>query len=212
MREHESEPVWGLPGRPPAGEQLIWQGAPDWRSLARHGFYHRTLSVYLSVLVAWSGVVAFPLTMQSAASVARNVGLAMAALGLVALYAWLTARSTAYTITNQRVVIRFGIALPVTINLPFRMVNAADVRLNADGTGDLSLALLPGQRVAYLLLWPHARPWRIGHAQPSLRGIADAGRVAQLLGRALAASADQAALAQPTAAVAKSASHAAAVA
>ena len=212
MREHENEPVWGLPGRPPAGEQLIWQGAPDWRSLARHGFYHRTLSVYLSVLVAWSAVVAFPLTMQSAASVARNVGLAMAALGLVALYAWLTARSTAYTITNQRVVIRFGIALPVTINLPFRMVNAADVRLNADGTGDLSLALLPGQRVAYLLLWPHARPWRLGHAQPSLRGIPDAGRVAQLLGRALAASADQAALAQPTAAVAKSASHAAAVA
>jgi hypothetical protein len=40
------------------------------------------------------------------------------------------------------------------------------------------------------MLWPHARPWRMARAEPSLRAIPDAAHAGQILGRALAASAD----------------------
>lgn len=191
MREHDAEPVTGLPERLPAGEHLIWQGAPEWRALARHSFHHRSLAWYLAAASTWSVVCAFPLTQDSALEALRNIGLSGIALGLIALFAWLTARSTVYTLTNKRLVIQFGITLPMTINLPFKLVESADVKLNADGTGDLSVQLAKSQKLAYLVVWPHVRPWRLSAAQPSLRSIPDAGRVAQLLGRALAASADQ---------------------
>ncbi len=200
MREHDYEPIKGLPERPPAGEQVIWQGSPDWRSLARNAFYHRKLSIYIGALFAWSAFEAFPLTSESMLGVARNAGLAAALLGLVALYGWLVARSTIYTLTDRRLVVRFGVALPMTINVPFAKVDAASLRVFADGTGDLSLELRPDQRIAYLAMWPSVRPWRLKHAQPSLRGIPDAGRVAQILSRALAASAQQAAQPVPAAA------------
>ena len=37
--EHDDEPQNGLPEALPAGERLLWQGSPDWRVLARHGFH-----------------------------------------------------------------------------------------------------------------------------------------------------------------------------
>ncbi len=60
-----------------------------------------------------------------------------------------------------------------------------------NGAGDIALSLLSGQRIAYLVLWPHARPWKFKRCEPSLRAIPDAAVVAQILGRALAASASQ---------------------
>ncbi len=213
MREHDAEPVWGLPERPPAGEQVLWQGAPDWRSLARRAFHLRKMALYFAALWTWSVLASLPVSGESALAAGRNLGLALVALGLVALFAWLTARTTAYTLTDQRLVIRFGIALPVTINLPFRLVDGAAVRTSADGTGDLTLTLRPTQKIAYLLLWPHARPWRVARSEPSLRAIPDAARVAQLLSRALAASAAQAAVPIVAAATpAAAGSHAAAAA
>ena len=56
------------------------------------------------------------------------VPLALVAVGLPALLAWLYARTTVYTITNRRVVMRFGVALPMSLNLPFRMVAAAGLQ------------------------------------------------------------------------------------
>ena len=61
--------------------------------------------------------------------------------------------------------IQFGVALPMTLNIPFRVIGAAALRAYADGTGDIPVALTGGDRIAYLLLWPHARPWRA--ARPS---------------------------------------------
>ena len=69
---------------------------------------------------------------------------------------------------------RIGIALPITIQMAFPMLDAAGLTTAADGTGDIALTLRPGQRIAYLLLWPHARPWKLMRAEPTLRGIADA--------------------------------------
>ena len=45
--------------------------------------------------------------------------LALTAIGMLTLLAWLSARATVYSVTSHRVIIKGGVALPVTVNLPF---------------------------------------------------------------------------------------------
>ncbi|OHV16491.1 phosphopantetheine adenylyltransferase, partial [Methylorubrum extorquens] len=111
----------------------------------------------------------------------------LAALGLLSLLAWLVHRTTVYTLTDRRMVLHVGIALPITLNLPLTRIESADLRLFPDGTGDLPLRLPPGERVAYLHLWPHARPWRVSRPEPMLRSVPAARSVVALLAPALAA-------------------------
>lgn len=181
-----------LPGPLPAGERMLWQGGPDWRTLARRAFHIRKLALYFGLLLAWV-VMDSALRGNGAASVLLSFGQAAAAgtaaLAIVAGYAWLVARGSRYTVTDRRVVIRIGLALPVTINLPYKRIDAAAVRMHADGAGDISLVLRGDDRLAYVILWPHARPWQFARAQPTLRGLRDAAPVATALSRALAASA-----------------------
>ena len=42
--------------------------------------------------------------------------------------AWLSARNTVYTITDRRVVMRIGIVLTLTFNLPFKRIAAAGLQ------------------------------------------------------------------------------------
>jgi hypothetical protein len=123
-----------------------------------------------------------------AAAVATFAVLAAGALSLLSLIAWGVARTTVYTITNRRVVMRIGIALPVTFNLPYKQIDGAALRPYEDGTGDIPLQLREGTRLAYLVLWPHARPWRFTRPEPMLRCVPNAAATAQLLSEALAAS------------------------
>ncbi|MFX5358882.1 hypothetical protein ABTD15_19355, partial [Acinetobacter baumannii] len=51
--------------------------------------------------------------------------------------------------------------------------------------GDLPLAVGGERRLAFLLLWPHVRPWRITKVEPMLRCVPEAGEVAMLLANAL---------------------------
>ena len=80
---------------------------------------------------------------------------------------------------------RIGIALPVTINLPFKQIDAAAVKVYGNGSGDITLTVEKGNRLAYALLWPHARRWHFSQPQPALRCIRQADRVAGLLSAAL---------------------------
>lgn len=188
-----ARPHHGLPERLPEGERLLWQGAPDWRAMARNVFHVRALAAYFALIVAWtavSGGTGGETAAAVALSTARVLAVACVPLGVVALYSWLVGRSTTYSITTARVVVRLGLALPITINLPFHKIDRAALRVARDGSGDISLLLMPGDRLAYFVLWPHARPWRMGRVEPTLRSIPDAARVGQLLARALAASAD----------------------
>jgi len=188
-QEHEFEPVRGLPERLPAGERIVWQGSPQWRALALGAFHLRMLSVYFGVMLALVAVSAAGSgsdPMGVAVAVFRPALLAAAALALVALFACMTARATVYTLTDRRVVMRMGIVLTVTYNLPYRRIMAAAVRKDRDGTGDLPLQLKGGDRIAYLHLWPHARPWQLRRSQPMLRSIPEAAQVGALLARALA--------------------------
>ncbi len=185
----------GLPGRLPEGERILWQGSPDWRAMTRRVFHIRGLAGYFGVLLAYSAVHSFSQGTPPAdilLTTAKFAGLALVPLALLTLYAWGTARATVYTLTNRRIAIRMGIALPMTMNLPFSRIDGADFHAAADGTGDVALQLGKGDRIAYLLLWPHARPWRLARTEPMLRAIPHAEKVSQLLARALAASANTA--------------------
>jgi hypothetical protein len=121
----------------------------------------------------------------------RRAAAGGAAVGLLGLYAWLVGRTTVYTVTNRRVVLRIGVALPLTVNVPFRIVGAAGLKLDGKGMGDIPLALTGRDKLAYLALWPHARPWRVTKPEPMLRSVPDAARVAGLLADALAEAAGQ---------------------
>lgn len=189
--EHGLEPQKGLPAALPDSERLLWQGAPDWRAVARHTFRIRWVSLYFAALLAWR----FATVLQREHSVATAVAstawvlpIALIGVGLFLLVAWLTARTTVYTITTRRVVMRVGIALPVTVNLPFAIVESAALAQHRDGSGDLPLALRDDQRASYLHLWPHVRPRRYARPEPMLRGIAHPEEIATLLSRALSES------------------------
>ena len=200
MREHDYEPIWGLPERLPDGEAILWQGRPDAWVLARRALHVPGLAAYFGVLVA-ARIISVLMAGASLAVTAQDslwfIVPSLVVVGLAALFAWGVARTTAYTVTSRRVVMRFGIALPMTVNLPFAVIQSAAAKVHADGSGDLSLAMLPSQRISYLFFWPHARPWRYARPQPSLRGIADAAGVAQILARALAGAASMPVQAMP---------------
>lgn len=184
-----AEPVPGLPAALPAGESVLWQGRPRWRSLALRAFHARKVAFYFVVLAVWSGIAAIYDGRSVAAAawvVSTQVLLGALAAGMLAGIAWLTARATVYTITTERVVIRFGIALTMSINLPFTKIQTAGLRRHRGGMGDIPLGLVPGERVSYLVLWPHVRPWRFRQVEPMLRCIPDVDTVAVKLAEALA--------------------------
>ncbi|MEZ5459408.1 MAG: photosynthetic complex putative assembly protein PuhB [Steroidobacteraceae bacterium] len=185
------EPVHGLPAALPAGERLLWQGSPRWRSLAVRALHVRKVGVYFVVLALWSGSSALSDGAAAGAALlaaATQIALGGAAIGLLAGIAWLAARATVYSVTSERVVIRFGTALPMTVNLPFSSIESALLRQHADGTGDLPLVLTPTEKVSYLLMWPHVRPWQYRRVQPMIRGVADAHHAAAVLADAMRAS------------------------
>lgn len=188
------EPVRGLPGYLPPGERLIWQGAPDFRSVALRTFHIRKVAIYFGLLVLWrmAGAVTEGDTLPRILMAAVPLtALGTAALALLSVLAWLVVRTTVYSITSRRVVMRIGVALPITFNLPFAVLGAASLKLYPDHTGNVSLALNGSNKLAYFVLWPHARPWRLAHAEPTLRLVADARRVAQILAEAVVAFAPQ---------------------
>lgn len=178
----------GLPGPLPPGEHALWQGSPRWTTLARRALHLPLLAAYFAGLAlwqAWEGAAGGASAAEIGATLARTAALAGAVLGFCALYAWWAARSTVYTVTTARVVMTFGIALPVTLNIPFRSIASAAVKVAPDGTGDIPLASGERRRLSYLVLWPHVRPWRLGRVEPMLRAIPDVQAVADALGLAL---------------------------
>jgi hypothetical protein len=113
--------------------------------------------------------------------------LAVTCLGVLAAVAWLNAGAALYTITTRRVVLRIGVALPMTWNLPFKRLASADLKVRKEGDGDIVLGLKAPDRIAWLQLWPHAQPWRLANARPTLRTIAEPAHVASLLAEAVRA-------------------------
>jgi hypothetical protein len=185
--EHEFEPEHGLPEPLPRDERVLWQGSPDWRTLAVRAFHARKLAVYFGLMLLLRGAA----TLSSGGTAAQAgmamlwlLPLAIIGVGIVVSLARLAARTAVFTVTDRRVVMRVGIVLTVTFNLPYRCIQNADLRLDRDGTGDIALALKGSDRIAYLHLWPFARPWRLARAEPMLRAVPNAANVARVLSSA----------------------------
>jgi len=187
--EHDFEPQRGLPEALPASEQLLWQGSPEWRAMAIEVFHVRKLAIYFALLLLLrAGFIVGDGGGTSEVFSAWVWLLPMCVLAVAAML-WLarqTARSTVYSITSKRVVMRIGIVLNVTYNLPFKRITAAGVLRRKDGHGDIPLTLQRGERIAILQLWPHARPWRLSQPEPMLRCLADVAGPASVLSKAWA--------------------------
>lgn len=193
VREHDVEPIPGLPDDLPEGEQILWQGRPCWRALARHAFKIRGIAIYLGAFVA--ARAAFAIHGGEGVSGLAGVGFALLlsaiCLAIVAAVAWLQARAAVYTITNRRVVMRIGASVPLSWNLPFKRLASADLSARGDGEGDIVLALAPPDRISWLFLWPHVQPGHVVQARPALRALRDAPSVAAILEKAVTAWARQ---------------------
>ena len=188
--DFDFEPVRGLPARLPQGERLLWQGAPDWKSLALRGYHVRKIAAYFALLIAYRvGLGVYEGHGPSAilSSCLLLTLLACLAVGVLSLLAYLNARSTVYSITSQRVVLRHGVAVQLTMNIPFTRIDSAAFKRFGDDTGDIALGLPSGERMGYLITWPHLRPGKITRPEPSLRALPDGEQAARILGEALAA-------------------------
>jgi hypothetical protein len=194
--EHEFEATRGLPEALPPGETLLWQGSPDAKLIAVQVLHIRKVALYFALLLAW----------RLASDLYDGVGLGAALMGclgmlapitlglsLIAGFAWLLARTSVYTVTDARVVMRIGVVLSITFNLPLQRIAAADLRQRS-GSGEIALTLAGDDRIAYPHLWPHARPLHMRQPQPMLRALpqAQAAAVAAQLSQALRAAHAQA--------------------
>ena len=189
--DFDFEPIPGLPATPPAGEDILWQGAPSWRTVATRVFHADKVAIYFAALMVWRfAAVQFDGFggYEAGLSAFRILPFGIVAVGLLLLLAWGTGRSTVYTVTSKRVVMRYGMALPLTVNLPFAKIAAADLKAHSDGTGDIALEMVGKDGFGFAVLWPHVKPFQFAKPQPMLRCIPQPDKVAGLLASALGAS------------------------
>ncbi|WP_299147403.1 photosynthetic complex putative assembly protein PuhB [uncultured Tateyamaria sp.] len=180
------EPIKGLPERPPEGEEILWQGSPSVPALAREALNVNWVIGYFALLAVWRFITVSDLMPlgQALGATVPMVLLGAVVVGLLYLIALIQARATVYTITNARVAMRIGAALTLTLNLPYRQLGNAGLDLRKSGTGTIVLETTGKTKLSYLVIWPHARPWRFTQPQPALRCIPDAQNVATILATA----------------------------
>lgn len=194
------ERIQGIEHPLPPGERVRWQGRPRAGLLAKHVLHVRAIAGYFGVIV-----VLWALRYAGELPRAQFVTMLLGQLvlgGLVVAgafaFAWALARTSVYAITDRRVVIRTGIAFPMTINVPLRVVEGAALKAFRDGSGEIAIALEGSDRLAFLALWPHARPWRFKTPQPALRGLPGADEVGRQLQQAVTDFAAREGLPAPT--------------
>jgi len=145
------------------------------------------MALYFAVILGWwavSTTAAFG-SREFAVGFAIAAGLCSIVMVLVFVLAHLVCSTTWYAITDKRVVMRIGMVFTMSINIPFAILSSVDIGSFKDGTGQLLLTLVPGQRIAYIALWPHCRVFSINHPQPVLRGLVTPGPVAEILASAV---------------------------
>jgi hypothetical protein len=182
--EHEFEAALGLPERLPRNEYVIWQGQPNWKQLAVDAFHVRKILLYFAVMVGLQ--LAHLLEGDTAAlDIVKQIGtsvlLASLALGLLVWSAYLSGQATIYTLTNRRIVMRIGIVLSLTFNLPLKKIVSCDLMALKNQIGNIAIGISSDSPIGWLNLWPHVRAWRIHSPQPTLRCIANAEQVGQMI-------------------------------
>lgn len=184
--DFEIEPVPGLPELPPEGEEILWQGKPDWWALSKESLSLKWVAAYFVFLAAWrflSVMDLMPFGQAFGASLPFLI-LGGIVLAMLVLVGFVQAKATVYTVTNRRVAMRIGAALTVTLNLPYTQMANINMDLRKAGTGTITFDLLGDTRLSYLVCWPHVRPWVFRKTQPALRCIPEAQTVAKLISEA----------------------------
>jgi len=161
----------------PAGERVLWTGAPDRRSLARYFLRERWVLAF--VLFSFSLGAADALQHADGA-VARLVGvttlsiiLATIAIVSIRLFAWRLSKTSQYVITDRRVFFNIGIVLRADANIPYSSVEDVNLQRRADGSADLMVTLTGTQEIPWLLLFPHMT-WRgARRGRPTFRALRD---------------------------------------
>ncbi len=189
----EPSPVFirGVAHALPPGERLLWQGEPVPGLIAKHVFHRWLVIGYFVIMIGWwfartLGTVEMDAFLPM---LGMRLGLAAIVIGTVEFLARAVARTSVYAITSKRLVLKLGMVLPMSINLPFKLVQNAAVGRFRDGSGQIALSLVPGNRLAYIALWPHCKVFNINQPQPVLRGLADPEAVAAILRDAVLADA-----------------------
>ena len=162
----------------PPGERVLWHGAPGRASLSREAYHARKIVVYFAVLLVLAAVFA-------AGDPAPGHSLFVSALFVRHLGGGHGVRAAARHAHGAQHRLR-----------DHRSAHRAEDRRRAAGgdqraaapdrvrrggaaarrrRGDIALHLASDVRVAYLVLWPHARPWRLQPAG-ALRALANADR------------------------------------
>jgi hypothetical protein len=178
-----------LPAPLPVGERVVWQGKPSFVGLALRSFHIREVAIYFGLVLVWrlwsnwsGGLTAA----DAAISALWLIVPAISAIAVLAGLAWLFRRAACYTITSKRVLFQFGVALPMTMNIPLGKIANAALKTYRDGSSDIPLRVLDNKRVSYVLLWPHIRPWHLRAPEPMLRAVPDgaiaAAKLAEVLG------------------------------
>lgn len=170
-------------------ERIVWQGGPNFRPLAMRLYRLRWVALYgagltladmiqarLHALGHWG-------TLQAAVP---GVLMTAAALAILCLLALGSVRTTRYTLTDQRLVMQCGLALPATLSMPLHRIEAVSVRVHRDGSGDITVRPHAGTVLGFAKLWPYVRPWRFGRPEPMLLEVPAAGYVGTILSRMVA--------------------------
>ena len=184
--DDEFEAQYGLPENLPEDEKILWQGSPVFASLVNKVFFLRLLIVYFVFLLGFSLYWDFQKVAHSEAlgNLLANFLLSGFCLAALTLLAHLTCSTAVYTLTNKRVVMRIGIVLTLTFNIPFKQILASDFKKHSDGSGDISFSIDPSTKIAFIHLWPHCRFKSFAHPEPALKCIENVGDVASLIHKA----------------------------
>ena len=194
LSEHDEGAHPGaLPAALPEGEQLLWQGRPSARGLARQNFHVLGVGLYFLALLIWRTL---SVASEPGNGLAEGLSAAsvlvmpfLAAEAVLLLLAWGYARSTIYTLTSARLAIRSGLAVPVTTTIAFELVEGAALKRHGKGLGDLCFTVRESERPSWAMLWPSVRPWRWRHPEPSFRCVPNGEAVASKVKAALEKSA-----------------------
>ena len=181
MKQTNPTYVPGIDQPLPEGETLLWSGKPTVRAQLRHGLFLRVAAAWLAVAAVLPFFTSSGTEGSPAAHLAWTGVVGVLVLGLTAAFAWMVRRTTVYALTDRRVIMKIGIALPSVLNIPMEELAGASCRAEADGSGDIAFPLAGRSELGWALLWPHVRPWRMARAEPAMRFLEEVEEVAGIL-------------------------------
>jgi len=161
-------------------EDVIWRGKPEPFRHAASAFHTNSVVLYFAALA----VIGF--AMDGLGSAVTLVVMGLAAMAILLALGIYSARNSAYILTNHRLMILTGLAVEKRVSIPLKRIASANLRTRSKGYGDILLELNGDHRLSYLLLWPHARSFRVWKPQPLLRAVPEAATIAAQLAEACA--------------------------